>query len=88
MTQQKQKPDSGEGTAERKPRTSVGELAKLLAERRAAGSSSVTVKVSAQGVFMPEVTIVANEDDETIDRMVEQATDAYTKLLAASKPAD
>lgn len=68
-------------------RTSVSELAKLLAERRAAGSSSVTVKMSAQGVFMPEIVIVANEDDATIDRMVKQATDAYTNLLKAVRPA-
>ena len=75
----------GSGDTATSKRTSVSELAKLLAERRAAGSSSVTVKVSAQGVFMPEITIVANEDDATIDRMVKQATDSYEKLLKIAK---
>ena len=88
MPNRKTKTTPAAGAPTPKPRTSVSELAKLLAERRAAGSSSVTVKMSAQGVFMPEIVVVANEDDATIDRMVAQATDAYTKLLQAVRPAE
>lgn len=58
----------------------------MLAERRAGGSSSVTLKTSAQGKFMPELTIVAGEDQETVDLMVNQAVGAYTALLAVVAP--
>jgi len=56
-----------------------------LADRRA-GTSTVTVKLSAQGVLMPEVTIAANEDDKTVDVMIEQAIRAFTEIVKAAKP--
>jgi hypothetical protein len=66
-------------------RTTVSELAKLLADRKTGGTSSVTIKTSAQGQFMPEVTVVAGEDPKAVAVMVKQATDAYTALLKAGK---
>ena len=83
MTDRKRTTTRKTTTPEPPKRTSVSELAKLLAERRSAGASSVTVKTSAQGVLMPEITVVANEDDATITAMTKQAIDAYASVLAA-----
>ena len=66
---------------ERAAKARASELRHVLdrmTERK--GASSVTVKVSAQGQFMPEITIAANEDDAVVTRMVEQAVAAYVKL--------
>lgn len=71
-------------TEEHTPRRmSLSQVVERLTERRGA-SSSVTLKVSAQGVLMPDVTIAAGTDDEEIDLMVAQAIRAYESLYAAA----
>ena len=64
-------------------RMSLSQVVERLTERRGA-SSSVTVKMSAQGVLMPEVTVAAGEDAATVDTMVTQAIDAFTRIVAAA----
>lgn len=66
-------------------RTSVGELARLMAERRQVTASSVTLKCSAQGVLMPEVTIGEGLTDAQLRRMTAQAKRAYVELLKAAR---
>lgn len=66
-------------------RTTVSELAMKLADRKSAGASSVTMKLNAKGEFVPEVVIVAGEEQATVDAMVVQAVGAYAKLLEAGK---
>lgn len=62
-----------------------GIVRELSHDRRPGSVSSVTLKVSAQGVFMPEITIAANEDPATIDTMVGQAAKAYRELVEAAR---
>jgi len=66
-------------TTERHSRMSLSEVVERLTDRRGA-SSSVTLKMSAQGVFMPEVNIAAGVSDEDVDHMIDQAIAAYTRL--------
>lgn len=61
-------------------RMTLSQVVERLTEKRG-GSSSVTVKMSAQGVLMPEVTIAANEDDDIVNKMVEQAIRSFTEIV-------
>lgn len=69
---------------EPRPRMRLSDVVERLTEKRG-GVSSVTMKMSAQGVFMPDVTIAAHEDDAVIDKMIEQATRAFTGLHEAAR---
>ena len=60
-------------------RMTLAQVVERLTERRGA-SSSVTLKMSAQGVFMPEVNIAAGITDDEVDKLVDQAVRAYTEL--------
>ncbi len=66
-------------------RTTVAELAKIMAEGKTVASSSVSLKSSAQGVLQPEVTIGEGLTQAALDRMVRQAKGAYA-ALAKTKP--
>ena len=66
---------------EKPSRMTLSQVVERLTEKRG-GTSSVTVKMSAQGVLMPEVTIAANEDDTVVDQMIEQALRAFTRIVA------
>lgn len=68
-------------TPEKPNRMTLSSVVERLTERRGA-SSSVTLKMSAQGVFMPEVTIAADTDDATVTKMIDQAVSAFTRLHA------
>lgn len=60
-------------------RMTLSGVVERLTERKGA-SSSVTVKMSAQGVFMPEVTIAAGTPDDEVNRMIDQAVGAFLRL--------
>lgn len=62
-------------------RTSVSELAKLLAERRSAASASVTVKVAANGTPQPEVVVTPDTTEADIDRMTALAIRSVTRIV-------
>lgn len=57
-----------------------------LTEQRRSTSSSVTVKISAAGQLMPEVTVAAGEDDETVQTMCRQAVDGFVSIMAEALP--
>lgn len=59
--------------------TLSGVVERLTAPRGA--SSSVTVKMSAQGVFMPEVTVAGGTTDEEVTTMIDQAVGAFLRLM-------
>lgn len=61
-------------------RTSVGDIARLLAEGKTVATSSVSLKSSAQGVLQPEVTIGEGLSQTELNKMVRQAKAAYTAL--------
>ena len=63
-------------------------LLKALASRHAVGTSSVTLKTSAQGKFMPELTIAAGTPEDEINAMISQAVAGYRRLLAAEQAPD
>ena len=65
--------------AEPARRMTLSGVVERLTERKGA-SSSVTVKMSAQGVFMPEVTIAAGTPDDEVTRMIDQAGGAFLRL--------
>jgi hypothetical protein len=65
-------------------RTSVSELAKMLAERRQAAAPSVSIKMGAGGVVVPDITVTPDTDDATLNRMVAQALSAFTAILRAT----
>jgi hypothetical protein len=62
-------------------RMTLSNVVERLTERKGA-SSAVTVKVSAQGVFMPEITIAAETPDEVVTKMIDQAVNAFLRLHA------
>ena len=60
-------------------RMTLSHVVERLTERKGT-SSSVTVKLSAQGAFMPEVTIAAETPDDVVDKMIDQAVNAFLRL--------
>jgi len=62
-------------------RMTLSHVVERLTERKGT-SSSVTVKLSAQGAFMPEVTIAAETPDEVVTKMIDQAVNAFLRLHA------
>lgn len=56
-----------------------------LAGRRTL-QSSATMKLSAQGVPMPEVTVYEGTEPAAVAAMVAACTAAFTDLLAAAQP--
>lgn len=62
-------------------RTSVSELAKLLAERRTGATPSVSIKMGAGGVVVPDITVTPDTDQAVLDRMVKQALGAFQAIL-------
>ena len=66
---------------EKPKRTSVSELAKLMAERRVSATPSVSIKMGAGGLVVPDVTVTPDCDDAVLDRMVTQALGAFTRIL-------
>lgn len=69
------------------PRMSLSQVVERLTERKP-GSTSVTIKLSAQGVVMPEVTVTAGASDEEVDTATAQALRSFTQALAAALPDD
>lgn len=69
-------------TAANSHRLSYGEIIERLTEKRT-GTTSVTIKMSAQGVIMPEITITAGATDAEVDKAVEQAVRAFVAAAAA-----
>lgn len=67
------------------PRLSYGAIIERLTAQRP-GATSVTIKLSAQHVVMPEVTVAAGVTDEELDTAVEQAIRAFTACAAAALP--
>lgn len=61
-------------------RMTLSQVVERMTDRSA--RSSVTVKMSAQGVLMPDVTVVSGETDEAVQVMVRQAVDAFTSIVA------
>ena len=74
---------AAETPAGHQPRMTLSNVVERLTERRGA-TSSATVKLSAQGTFMPEVTVTAGVDWDEVRVMVEQASWAFTQLYASS----
>lgn len=64
---------------------SLSQVVERLTERKP-GSTSVTIKLSAQGVVMPEVTVTAGASDEEVDTATAQALRSFTAALAAALP--
>lgn len=65
------------------PRLTYGEIIERLTEKRP-GSTSVTIKLSAQNVVMPEVTVSAGVTDDEIEQATEQAIRAFRACLEAA----
>ena len=65
-----------------KARALQGVLERLTPPRQSV--ASVTLKVSAQGQFMPEVTITAGTSDAEVTLMVAQAVRALTEVGKAA----
>lgn len=65
-------------------RTSVSELAKLLAERRTGATPSVSIKMGAGGVVVPDITVTPDTEQQVLDRMVKQALGAFQAILKAT----
>ncbi len=66
-------------------RMSLSQVVERLTDRKP-GSTSVTIKLSAQGVVMPEVTVNAGASDAEVDTATEQAIRSFTTALAAALP--
>ena len=64
----------------RQTRATISELARTLAERRGS-TSSATIKMSAAGVVMPEVTIAAGTEEADVSTMVDQAIRSFRDML-------
>ena len=71
--------------SEQPKRMSLSQVVERLTEKRSA-ASSCTVKMSAQGVLMPDVTVVSGEDDETIETMKRQAIDTFVSIMQEAFP--
>lgn len=69
-------------------RTSVSELAKILAERRSAASAYVNLKGSAAGMAQPDVNITPDTTEEDVDRMTRLALRAFSELMSANAVKD
>ena len=65
-------------------RTSVSELAKLLAERRTGATPSVSIKMGAGGVVVPDITVTPDTEQQVLDRMVKQVLGAFQAILKAT----
>lgn len=65
---------------EKPHRMTLSQVVERMTDRSA--RSSATVKVSAQGVLMPDVTVVSGETDEAVQTMVRQAVDAFTSIVS------
>lgn len=65
-------------------RTSVSEIARLLAERRGGTTPSVSIKMGAGGVVVPDITVTPDTEQATLDRMVKQALGAFQAILKAT----
>lgn len=61
-------------------RMTLSNVVERLTEKRS--TSSVTLKLSAQGQFMPELTVAANDDAAAITAMVDSAIAEFTRLFA------
>jgi wobble nucleotide-excising tRNase len=61
-------------------RMSLSQVVERLTEKRA-GSSSATIKMSAQGQLMPEVTVTAHEESAAVDMMIEQAIRGFVRIM-------
>lgn len=70
-----------------KPRATVSELARTLAERRSAATAYVNVKVSAQGALQPDVNVTPDTTEADIDRMTELALKSVAAIMAQSNGA-
>ena len=75
--------------AEHEPsrRMTLSQVIERMTEKRAA-ATSVTIKLSAQGVVMPEVTVSAGASDDEVDTATRQAIRAFTDALAAALPGE
>lgn len=67
-------------------RMTLSQVIERMTEKRPA-TTSVTIKLSAQGVVMPEVTVSAGASDDEVDTATRQAIRAFTDALAAALPA-
>ena len=70
-------------TPSRKPRTTMGELATILAERRSAATAYVNVKVSAQGALQPDVNVTPDTTETDIDEMTRLALRSVAAIMAS-----
>ena len=66
-------------------RMTLSQVVERMTDRSA--RSSVTIKMSAQGVLMPDVTIVSGESDEAVTKMIEQAVSAFTDIVSQANGA-
>ena len=68
-------------------RLTYSQIIERLTERRGAGGGgSVTIKLSAQGVVMPEVVVNTGASDDEVDAAVTQAVAAFKRILTDAQP--
>ena len=78
---------SGADEAPKRQPIRMGEVAKLLAERRSAATAYVNIKGSAQGVAQPDVNITPDTLPEDAERMTALALECYARIISETNGA-
>lgn len=67
-------------------RLTYSQIIERLTERRGGGGGSITIKLSAQGVVMPEVTVQTGATDDEVATATAQAITAFQRILTECEP--